>query len=309
MLILIAGITGNIGQHASRHALNSGHQVRGLGRSPSKLADDICHRLESFITSSTYYDIAALERACSGANAVICAYAGLPELHLDGQLLLLRAAERAGIKRFLAASWNYDWRNIPFQSEPVYDPAMMFHAQVSISSTIKPLHIFSGMLAEVFFGAEGQAGFTPEYFGVWDGKATPRRMEMYGTGDELWQFTTERDAGAWGVEVVTARDAKDGDFISLCSFETSMNKLREAYEQVRGEKVEVKLMGSPDSLFRSADEGKAMLGRAGFWNWHAKVFHANCVAGVWNMRDLQNSKYPNVEAQSLKQFLNEHSTV
>ena len=29
---------------------------------------------------------------------MICAYAGLPELVLDGQLLLLRAAERAGIK-------------------------------------------------------------------------------------------------------------------------------------------------------------------------------------------------------------------
>lgn len=98
MLILIAGVTGNIGQHAARSGLHHGHQVRGLGRSPDKLNPKIRSELESFVISSTYYDIAALDRAVTGVDAVICAYSGLPELALDGQLLLLRAAERAGVK-------------------------------------------------------------------------------------------------------------------------------------------------------------------------------------------------------------------
>jgi len=37
MLILIAGITGNIGHYAARHAFELGHEVRGLSRSPDKL--------------------------------------------------------------------------------------------------------------------------------------------------------------------------------------------------------------------------------------------------------------------------------
>lgn len=98
MLILIAGITGNIGKQAASAGLQRGHRIRGLGRSPAKLDDELSAGLESFVVSDNYYDIAALERAVKGVDAVICAYAGLPELALDGQLLLLRAAERAGIK-------------------------------------------------------------------------------------------------------------------------------------------------------------------------------------------------------------------
>ena len=61
MLILIVGITGNMGQQAALAAISRGHQVRGLGRSPSKLPTSIRSNLESFITSQNYYDIAAIE--------------------------------------------------------------------------------------------------------------------------------------------------------------------------------------------------------------------------------------------------------
>ena len=98
MLILIAGITGNVGHHAARAGLARGHQIRGLGRSPNKLDQTLAAQLESFVTSTTYYDIPALEKAVRNVDAVVCAYSGIPEMALDGQLLLLRAAERAGVK-------------------------------------------------------------------------------------------------------------------------------------------------------------------------------------------------------------------
>jgi hypothetical protein len=48
------------------------------------------------------------EAAVSGVDAIINAYAPLPVLHLDGHLVLLRAAEGAGIKVFVASSWSRD---------------------------------------------------------------------------------------------------------------------------------------------------------------------------------------------------------
>lgn len=98
MLVLIAGITGNIGQHAARAGLERGHKIRGLGRSPQKLDPSIRSQLESFVESTAYYDVPALDEAVKGVDAVICAYSGVPELALDGQLLLLRAADRAGVR-------------------------------------------------------------------------------------------------------------------------------------------------------------------------------------------------------------------
>jgi uncharacterized protein YbjT (DUF2867 family) len=98
MLILISGITGTCGQACARAALDAGHQVRGLSRTPDKLGGDISERLESFIKLENIYDLEALDRAVVGVDAIISAVAPFPEVLLEGQLLLLRAAERAGVK-------------------------------------------------------------------------------------------------------------------------------------------------------------------------------------------------------------------
>ncbi len=301
MLILIAGISGNIGSHAARHALTVGHQVRGLGRSPEKMEPTIRKQLESFVISSSYSDIEALGRAVDGVDAVICAYGGLPELHLDAQLPLFRAAERAGVKRYLAAGWNYDWRKIPFESEPIYDATRMFHSQVSITSEIKPLHIFSGMLVDVFFNRGGDRGFLPKDCGVWD--PAKKSMDSWGTGKETWFFTTEEDAGKYGVEAVTSEDADKGGFVNVCSFSHSLDEVKAIYEGVRGVGVTTIQRGTANDLYRLSVEGQEKYGRAGFWNWHRYEFHANCVSGIWNLEDIQNERFPRVKATSLEEYL------
>jgi hypothetical protein len=118
----------------------------------------------------------------------------------------------AGVKRFLDACWNYDWRVLRFGiDEPVYDSTMAFMRQTSISSNIKHCYILSGMLAEVFFGINGQDGFTPKDDGVWDCHASPQKsMDIWGTGDEKWSLTTRENAGKWGIEVTTRDGAEDG---------------------------------------------------------------------------------------------------
>ena len=101
MLVLIAGITGMVGQPCAHHALAKGHQVRGLGRNLDKLDAALSQKLEGFEKISSVYDIDALDRAVKGVDAIISAYTYLPEVVVEGQLLLLRAAERAGVKASL----------------------------------------------------------------------------------------------------------------------------------------------------------------------------------------------------------------
>ncbi|KAJ4177715.1 hypothetical protein NW767_015051 [Fusarium falciforme] len=86
------------GQACARAALQAGHQVRGLARNPDKLDADTLSKLEAFVKMTALNDIAALDRAVQGIDAIIAAMHYSPESVLDGQLLLLRAAERAGVK-------------------------------------------------------------------------------------------------------------------------------------------------------------------------------------------------------------------
>ena len=83
MLVLVAGATGNIGQRLIDSLANRGHKVRVLARNPSKLPAKRLEKLGTFVSSKSYYDIDALDYACTGVDAVICAYAGIPELQLE----------------------------------------------------------------------------------------------------------------------------------------------------------------------------------------------------------------------------------
>ena len=97
MLILIAGITGNLGTKLLSSLTKRGHTVRGLGRSKSKLNASQLSSLESFHESTSWYDVSAIRGAVKGVDAVICAYAPAPALALEGQLLLVRIMEEEGV--------------------------------------------------------------------------------------------------------------------------------------------------------------------------------------------------------------------
>jgi nucleoside-diphosphate-sugar epimerase len=252
MLVLVAGATGNIGQHLIDSLLVRGHQVRVLARNSSKLPAQKLEKLEAFVTSRNYYDIDALDLACTGVDAVICTYTGIPELQLDAQLLLLRAAERAGVTRFIPASWNYDWRDMSLGMQESYDPIISFRRHADLSSSIRPIYIFSGVLAEVLFSVPGHGDFSPKNHGVWDPESNT--MEIFGTGEEPWHWTTEKDAAEFAAEIIQLDDAPQGGFWSLCSGVNTLPEIAAAYERVKGPKVDVQYKGTVSDLRERALE-------------------------------------------------------
>jgi len=195
-------------------------------------------------------------------------------------------------------------------SEEVYDPYIAFHAQASISSTIKPLHILTGILAEVFFGMDGQDGFTPKDGGVWEPTSPSPGMDIYGTGHEPWHFTTEKDAGAFAIAVVAADDAEEGGFKTLYSWESSLRGLKEVYERVHPDRrIGVRERGGIDELESRAVEERKRLGRGKWWEYHRMFFMVLTVRGVWKLGENEKGRYPAVEVAGLEEFLMAHPEV
>lgn len=300
MLVLVAGATGNVGQHIIDSLLVRGHQVRVLARNSSKLPAQKFEKLEAFIHSRNYYDIDALDRACTDADAVICAYAGLPELQLDGQLLLLRAAERAGVTRFISASWNFDWRDMPLGMQESYDPYISFRRHVDLSSSIRPIYIFCGVLAEVLFSIPGHGDFSPKNHGVWDPES--KTMEIFGTGEEPWHWTTEKDAAEFAAEIIQRDDAPQGGFWSLCSGVNTLPELAGAYERVKGSKVDVQYKGTVSDLRQKALEARNQGSEQSYWSYIGWFYQLYTVDGTWTLKDLQNDLL-GVQTTSLEDFL------
>lgn len=305
MLILIAGISGQLGAYLANAAFAEGHTVRGVGRNPSKLADSISSKLESFVTTSSIYDNAALDEACRGVDAVICAYGPYPECTLDGQLLLLRAAERAGVRRFHACSWNLDWSALPLGEHESYDAFIAFANHARLSSTIKPLYTFCGVLGKTFFAVPG-AGKLEGDSAFWQRlEGGKRKINVIGTGEEKFYVTPEEDAAAFTVALVTSEDAEKGGYYRFASDHFTLRELKECYERVKGKEVEWNVLGLTLPVVEqivNKMRGEAIAAgevRERYPQYIGLVYAKYMLNGELDMPELDNDKFPKVNAHRI----------
>ena len=109
MQVLVIGATGTLGRQIARQALDAGHQVRCMVRSPRKAA--FLQEWGCELTRGDLLEPDSLDYALEGQEAVIDAATtrateggSVYEADWIGKLNLLNACERAGVKRFVFVS-------------------------------------------------------------------------------------------------------------------------------------------------------------------------------------------------------------
>ncbi|KAK1461938.1 hypothetical protein CCUS01_01528 [Colletotrichum cuscutae] len=288
MLVLVAGATGNIGQRLVDALHARGHQVRGLGRNPAKLTDARRAKLEGFVVTK-----------------IICAYGVFPtELQFDGQLLLLRAAERANIRRFVLSTWNNDWSRDPLGMHESYDPFIAFRRIAEISSPIRPIYVFTGVLAEVFWVFPDHPYGAVELNGYWDGR--DKSMSFWGDGNKPFPWTTERDAAEFTAAIVSRDDAEEGGcWDTVSGIIHSVRELAAAYERVKGKQVSFKIRGTDEDLKTLAFEARKAATPRQFFQYMSYFYQLYTNNGTWDMAKVDNDKL-DVRATSLEDFLRDN---
>src|SRR3954449_12155322 len=107
-VILLTGATGNVGSALLHRLVSDGHQVRALVRDSRRLGPD---RVRVQIAMGDLSDASSFRHALRGVDTVIHLAAAIrdqerqgatiEEVNALGTLRLVRAAERAGVKRFI----------------------------------------------------------------------------------------------------------------------------------------------------------------------------------------------------------------
>ena len=106
MKLVIFGSTGGTGRQIVTQALEQGHDVTAFARSPEKF-DQKHEKLK--IVQGNVLDFASVESAIQGQDVVLCAL-GLSAmmdktmLRANGTKNIIRAMEKAGVKRFICQS-------------------------------------------------------------------------------------------------------------------------------------------------------------------------------------------------------------
>ncbi|MFL0770636.1 MAG: NmrA family NAD(P)-binding protein [Prochlorococcus sp.] len=120
MQVLVVGGTGTLGRQIARCSLDAGHKVRCMVRVPRKAS--FLQEWGCELTRGDLLEPESLDYALDGVDAVIDAATSRPNdpnsvyvTDWDGKLNLLRACERAGVKRyvFLSLLAAEQFRNVP----------------------------------------------------------------------------------------------------------------------------------------------------------------------------------------------------
>jgi nucleoside-diphosphate-sugar epimerase len=142
--IVLAGATGNLGGRIARALRERGASVRALVRRGT--AQGKLEQLQALGVSIACADLSSepqVTEACSGASCVVSALQGLRNVIVELQTILLNAAIRAGVPRFIPSDYSIDFTKFPPGENRNLDLHRDFHKRLDEAS-IAATTIFNG---------------------------------------------------------------------------------------------------------------------------------------------------------------------
>lgn len=179
-----------------------------------------------------------------------------------------------------------------------YDPFIAFAAQVRISSRIKPIYMFTGVIAEwLFSGRRDQ---------IWNRET--KTMSYFGDGKKEWICTTADDLAAYTIEAVSSPTAEQGGFVRIESFRFTPAQLVEEYEKARGGKVKahLKCEGTLDDVVSMLAKARATIDPIDHEKYIGLGYAEHLLKGSWDHEPVDAKHFPNVKTTSLRAYFEAH---
>lgn len=289
--IVVAGATGNLGGRIARALRERGARVRALVR-PSTAQDKI-ERLRDLGVAIASIDLnndSQVTQACSGASCVVSALQGLREVIVETQTVMLGAAIKAGVPRFIPSDYSIDFTKIAPGENRNLDLRRDFHerlAKASISATT----IFNGAFADMLTGQMPLILFKL------------RRVLYWGNSDQRMDFTTIDDTATFTASA--ALDPSAPRILRIAGDQLSARELAGVASEVTGKKFR---------LFRAG--GLGMLGalikvarmvapaeKEVFPAWQGMQYMRNMFDGRAKLEPLDNDRYPGMRWTTARDVL------
>ncbi len=289
--IVVAGATGNLGGRIARDLLERGASVTALVR--SSIPRDKVERLREMGVTIAIVDMNSASQvaaACSGAACVVSALAGLRDVIVDAQSVLLDAAIKAGVSRFIPSDYSIDFTKFPPGENRNLDLRRDFHKRLDKTS-ISATTIFNGAFADMLTGQMPLILFKR------------RRVLYWGDADQRMDFTTMDDTAAF-----TARAALDPStprFLRIAGDQLSARELTAVVSEVTGKQFRLfragglGMLGTLIKVARTVAPGEKELYPA----WQGMQYMRNMFDGRAKIEPLDNDRYPSIRWTTARDVL------
>jgi nucleoside-diphosphate-sugar epimerase len=293
-IILIAGGTGNLGQRIINALLKKGAEVRVVVRASSNI--DKIKDLENLGVKVFQTDISNIEQvtnACNGVSCVVSALAGLREVILDTQKILLDAAIAAGVPRFIPSDYSLDFTKFSAGENRNLDLRREFHEYLDKSS-ISATTIFNGAFAEMLTGQMPLILFKQKIVLYW------------GNADHRMSFTTIDNTAEFTANA--ALEPSTPRFLRIAGDQISAREIKAAVNEATGKNFHLFRAGGPRMLSAIikiartvAPEEKEL-----YPAWQGMQYMRNMIDERSNITLLDNNRYPSIRWTTVRDLLSAH---
>jgi nucleoside-diphosphate-sugar epimerase len=294
-LIVVAGAGGKLGRLILQELLaHPGVRVRALVRDPKKpdVAALAGPRVELFAFDASAATDEHRAAAVRGAFAVVSALQGGPDIIVDAQLALLRAAKAAGDRRFLPSDFSYDVFALPegINVNSDWRRALGEAARGEITASFEVTHVMQGMFTD-----RAVLGF----LGVFDGDAGVVRY--WGDGKTPIDWTTWEDTARFAAAAavddrpVPERLYVAGDRLDILAF-------AKAWEAFHGKKLTLERLGSLEDL-EAETKRRLAAEPANMYAWLPLMYARGVFGGQALLGPSENGRYPAIRPETVAQAI------
>lgn len=290
-IITVAGATGHLGMEIVLALLKLNAEVHAIVRAESKeVSWKILEDAGAKIFVVTEWTTVSLQPACEGVACVVSALAGLREVIIDTQKILLDAAVAAAVPRFIPSDYSLDF--IPFSpgENRNLDWRREFHQYLN-KAPIAATSIFNGAFSYLLTGDMPLILFKPKMILYW------------GKENHKMGFTSVANTATF--TAFAALDATTPRYLHIAGDEKSPVEIKEITQDVLGEKFKLispggsSLLGFMIKMARFFAPGKTELYPA----WQGMQYMHNMIDKRADIAQLDNERYPGIAWTKIKDVL------
>lgn len=294
-IILLAGAAGDLGTRVAKALVSRGAAVRALVRIDASDADkDRLAAIGAKIASADVNDIDSVAAACAGAACVVSALNGLRDVVLGRQGVLLDAAVKAGVPRFISSDYSLDFTKTTPGGNRNLDLRREFMIRAD-RAPIKMTSIFNGAFMDML------------------GDEMPiirrrlRRVLYWGNADQPLDFTTKDDTAAY--TAAAALDDATPRILRIAGDTVSARDIARVMSDIAGQRYKTMRVGGIGSLGVLIRLVKfvAPQRQAVFPPWQGMQYMRDMFGGRGQLEPLDNDRYPDLHWTSVSAKLRERS--
>jgi uncharacterized protein YbjT (DUF2867 family) len=292
-VVALVGGTGRLGALIGSALLDKPDvELRLLVRPGSRDKAAALEQRGARVVEGAIGDASVLASLFQGAATVVSALQGGPDVIVDGQRQLLRAARAAGVRRFIPSDYSLDL----FKVKPGRIPTSEMRRQFALLADaergdVEVVHVLSGGFLDrgVLFG----------FIRLID--PAEQTAYLWGDGQEPMQWTTYADTARYTAEVA-ADDRPVGPVFSVAGDVLDFAGLVGAYEAGSGKKLRVERLGSLEDLDARIDQLTSSQ-PANLRAWLPLMYSRSMFNGEGKLDQLMNGRYPSIHPTTVRQYV------